>query len=53
VWVIVRDYRQVRGGSLNPLERLLSEAMYTRGQAVSLSQDDWGTLQVEFEVKGK
>lgn len=47
------DYRQVRGGSLNPLERLLSEAMYTRGQAVSLSQDDWGTMQVEFEVKGK
>jgi hypothetical protein len=46
------DYRLVRGGSLNPLERLLSEAMYTRGQAVSVSRDKWGTLQAEFEVKG-
>jgi hypothetical protein len=45
------DYDKVRGGSPNPLERLISEAMYTRGQAVSMAQDDWGTLQVEFAVR--
>ena len=35
---------------LNPLERLLVEAMGTRGAVVRLREADWGTLQVEFPV---
>jgi len=44
-------YRGVQKSALNPLERLLVELMDTRGQAISLQEDDWGTVQVEFAVK--
>jgi hypothetical protein len=37
-------------GFKNPLERLLAQAMGTRGAVVSLREADWGTLQVEFPV---
>jgi hypothetical protein len=43
-------YKRTRGAALNPLERLLAEAMGTRGAVVSLREADWGTLQVEFPV---
>jgi hypothetical protein len=41
---------QTRGTELNPLERLLAEAIFTRGQPVSIRQEDWGTLQAAFPV---
>lgn len=43
-------YKGTRGSGMNPLERLLAEAMGTRGAVVSLREADWGTLQVEFPV---
>ena len=46
-------YREVsaqRGGTLNPLERLLSTAMYTRGAVLLSAPKSWGTLQAEFPV---
>lgn len=46
-------YREVsaqRGGNLNPLERLLSTAMYTRGEPIRLARTTWETAQVEFPV---
>ena len=39
-----------RGPGLNPLERLLSEALHTRDARTTLSDDDWGTLDVAFTV---
>ncbi len=44
-------YRGVQRSALNPLERLLIELMDTRGETISLQEDDWGTVQVEFAVK--
>jgi hypothetical protein len=46
-------YREVpahRGGTLNPLERLLNTAMHARGQVVLSTARSWGTAQVEFPV---
>jgi len=43
-------YKGTRGSGLSPLERLLAEAMGTRGAVVSLREADWGTLQVELQV---
>jgi hypothetical protein len=43
-------YKGTRGPGMSPLERLLAEAMGTRGAVVSLREADWGTLQVEFPV---
>lgn len=48
----VDGYRtaSARGPGLNPLERLLSEALDTRGAPPALSNSDWGTLDVAFTV---
>ncbi len=46
-------YREVsaqRGGTLNPLERLLTTAMYTRGEVMLSAPKSWGTIQAEFPV---
>lgn len=46
-------YREVlkqRGGTLNPLERLLTAAMYNRGLIIVSAPKRWGTTQVEFPV---
>ena len=44
------DFRDQRGSGLNPLERLLAEAMFTRGNVIAVGESDWGTRQVEFPV---
>ena len=44
------SFRGQRGPSLNPLERLLAEAMFTRGKPISMSESNWGTRQVAFPV---
>jgi len=43
-------FRGQRGSGLNPLERLLAEAMFTRGTTISMSESNWGTRQVAFPV---
>jgi len=47
-------YDELRGerGGLNPLERLLAAAMYTRdgNRVVDMRESEWSTLQAEFQV---
>jgi hypothetical protein len=45
-------YREARtrGAGLNPLERLLATAMFTRGETMFLTPKSWGTVQAEFSV---
>lgn len=45
-----RAVKRQRGGTLNPLERLLSTAMYTRGKPIFSAPRSWGTKQAEFPV---
>jgi hypothetical protein len=45
-----REVQEQRGGALNPLERLLAAAMYTRGQVMFVTPKSWGTAQAEFPV---
>jgi hypothetical protein len=48
-------FERTRGANatlLSPLERLLAEAMFTRGKPVSMAAQRWGTLMAEFTVRG-
>jgi hypothetical protein len=47
-----QGYEDFRGQreNLNPLERLLAEAMFTRGKPIDVRESEWGTWQVVFPV---
>lgn len=43
-------YLEIRGGPTNPLERLLAQAVRSRGELVRADANDWSTAQAEFQV---